>query len=254
MTINDYLQNPYGKGSSFSNITKQKEDLESQYNQYSNKFACKIYQHQKNVIFHVIVPSVKKDFVTYDVVLEMNLGDKTAEAIDVNNLEFKCFSNCPSFIFTYANAFRQKGLLCHWLENKYRKEVKKNTANIKNQYGIIGLERSLYLACLYLKKAGRTRADIISSIGKKVTSYSIIANGIRTQDEIMEKTKMKIKSEDKNAISGANDINFKSEKKESTRKGTAEYTKTTNSTLFTKNTKSQSKSSTTRTSKKTRRI
>ena len=29
MTINDYLQNPYGKGSSFSNITKQKEDLES---------------------------------------------------------------------------------------------------------------------------------------------------------------------------------------------------------------------------------
>ena len=254
MTINDYLQNPYGKGSSFSNITKQKEDLEAQYNQYSNKFACKIYQHQKNVIFHVIVPSVKKDFVTYDVVLEMNLGDKTAEAIDVNNLEFKCFSNCPSFIFTYANAFRQKGLLCHWLENKYRKEVKKNTANIKNQYGIIGLERSLYLACLYLKKAGRTRADIITTLGKKVTSYSMIANGIRTQDEIMEKTKMKIKLEDKNAISGANDINFKSEKKESTRKGTAEYTKTTNSTLFTKNTKSQSKSSTTRTSKKTRRI
>ena len=254
MTINDYLQNPYGKGSSFSNITKQKEDLESQYSQYSNKFACKIYQHQKNVIFHVIVPSVKKDFVTYDVVLEMNLGDKTAEAIDVNNLEFKCFSNCPSFIFTYANAFRQKGLLCHWLENKYRKEVKKNTANIKNQYGIIGLERSLYLACLYLKKAGRTRADIITTLGKKVTSYSMIANGIRTQDEIMEKTKMKIKLEDKNAISGANDINFKSEKKESTRKGTAEYTKTTNSTLFTKNTKSQSKSSTTRTSKKTRRI
>ena len=254
MTINDYLQNPYGKGSSFSNITKQKEDLEAQYNQYSNKFACKIYQHQKNVIFHVIVPSVKKDFVTYDVVLEMNLGDKTAEAIDVNNLEFKCFSNCPSFIFTYANTFRQKGLLCHWLENKYRKEVKKNTANIKNQYGIIGLERSLYLACLYLKKAGRTRADIITTLGKKVTSYSMIANGIRTQDEIMEKTKMKIKLEDKNAISGANDINFKSEKKESTRKGTAEYTKTTNSTLFTKNTKSQSKSSTTRTSKKTRRI
>ena len=30
MTINDYLQNPYGKGSSYSNIAKQKEDLESQ--------------------------------------------------------------------------------------------------------------------------------------------------------------------------------------------------------------------------------
>ena len=254
MTINDYLQNPYGKGSSFSNISKQKEDLEAQYSQYSNKFACKIYQHQKNVIFHVIVPSVKKDFVTYDVVLEMNLGDKTAEAIDVNNLEFKCFSNCPSFIFTYANAFRQKGLLCHWLENKYRKEVKKNTANIKNQYGIIGLERSLYLACLYLKKTGRTRADIITTNSKKVSNYSTISNGIRTQDEIMEKTKLKINPEDKNSISGINDINFKSQKKESTRKGTQEYTKVTNSTLFTKSVQGQNKTTTTKTSKKTRRI
>ena len=254
MTINEYLQNPYGKGSSFSNITKQKEDLESQYNQYSNKFACKIYKHQNNVIFHVIVPSVKKDFVTYDVVLEMNLDTKTAEAVNVNDLEFKCFSNCPSFIFTYANAFRQKGLLCHWLENKYRKEVKKNTANIKNQYGIIGLERSLYLACLYLKKAGRTRDDVVTTISNKVTSYSVIAKGIRSQDEIMEKTKMKILPEDKNSISGANDVNFRSKNKESTRKGTSEYTKTTSSTLFTKTTEKQSKSTTIKTSKKTRRI
>ena len=254
MTINDYLQNPYGKGSSFSNITKQKEDLESQYNQYSNKFACKIYKHQNNVIFHVIVPSIKKDFITYDVVLEMNLDTKTAEAVDVNNLEFKCFSNCPSFIFTYANAFRQKGLLCHWLENKYRKEVKKNVANIKNQYGIIGLERSLYLACLYLKKSGRTRNEVINTISNKTTSYSMIANGVRSQDEIMEKTKMKVLPQDVKSISGANDINFRSKKKESTRKGTAEYTKTTNSTLFTKTTEKQSKSTVTKTSKKTRRI
>ena len=71
MTINDYLQNPYGKGSSFSNVTPQKEKLEAEYNQYSNKFACKIYKHQNNVIFHVIVPSVKKDYITYDVILEM---------------------------------------------------------------------------------------------------------------------------------------------------------------------------------------
>ena len=254
MTINEYLQNPYGKGSSFSNITKQKEDLESQYNQYSNKFACKIYKHQNNVIFHVIVPSVKKDFVTYDVVLEMNLDTKTAEAVNVNDLEFKCFSNCPSFIFTYAHAFRQKGLLCHWFENKYRKEVKKNTANIKNQYGIIGLERSLYLACIYLKKTGLTRDNVITTISKKVSSYSVIANGVRSQDEIMEKTKMKVLPQDVKSVSGAKDVNFRSKKKESTRKGTAEYTKTTDSTLFTKTIKTQGKSSTVKTSKKTRRI
>ena len=254
MTINEYLQNPYGKGSSFSNSKAQIENLEKEYAEYSNKFACKIYKHQNNIIFHVIVPSVKKDYITYDVILEMNYDKKTSAAVDANNLEFKCFSNCPSFIFTYANAFRQKDLLCKWLENKYRKEVKKNTANIKNQYGIIGLERSLYLACLYLKKAMRTRDDVIITTSKKVTSYSAIANGVRTQDEIMEKHKMKVNPAEVKGSSGLNDINFKSKKKESTRQGSADYVNTTNSTLFTSRTGVQGKSSKTMTTKKTRRI
>lgn len=254
MTINDYLQNPYGKGSSFSNVNSQKEKLESEYNQYSSKFACKIYQHQNHVIFHVIVPSVKKDYMSYDVVIEINYGDKTSQDVDTLNMDFKCFSNCPSFIFTFANAFKQKDLMCKWLENKYRKEVKKNTANIKNQYGIIGLERSLYLACLYLKKSGKTRSEVINTTCKKVTTYKAIADGVRTQDEIMEKSKMKIDPEAAKSTSGIKDINFQSKKKESTRKHDSEYTKTTNSTLFTSRTASQKKSGKTSTIKKTRRI
>lgn len=254
MTINDYLQNPYGKGSSFSNASDQKAKLEKEYTEYANKFDCKIYKHQNNIIFHVIVPSTKKDYITYDVVIEVNYDTKPSEAVDANDLEFKCFSNCPSFIFTYANAFRQRNLLCKWLENKYRKEVKKNTANIKNQYGIIGMERSLYLACLYLKKSLRTRDDVIKTVSKKVGTYSIIANGVRSQDEIMDKVKMKIDPKDVKSSSGLEDIKFKSSKKDSTRKGDAEYTKTTNSTLFTQKSSKQAKSSKTTTTKKTRRI
>lgn len=254
MTINEYLQNPYGKGSAFSNFASQKEKLENEYNEYSNKFACKIYMHQNNVIFHVIVPSVKKDYITYDVVFEMNYRKKLSTASNVNDLDFKCFSNCPSFIFTYANAFKQRGLLCHWLENKYRKEVKVNVAAIKNQYGIIGLERSIYLACLYLKKTMKTQDQVILTTSKKTSSYKSIADGIRSQDEIMEKTKMKINPVDAKTTSGIKDINFKSNKKESTRRGSSEYTKTTNSSLFTQTTSTQKKSAKTITGKKTRRI
>lgn len=254
MTINDYLQNPYGKGSSFSNTSEQKMKLEKEYTEFSSKFDCKIFRHQNNIIFHVIVPSVKKDYITYDVIIEVNYDTKSSEAVDANNLEFKCFSNCPSFIFTYANAFKQRGLLCKWLENKYKKEVKKNTANIKNQYGIIGMERSLYLACLYLKKSLRTRDDVIKTTSKKVGSYSVIANGVRSQDEIMEKAKMKIKPEDVKNTSGLADIKFKSNKKESTRKGSTDYTKTTDSTLFTQKSPRQPKSVKTTTTKKTKRI
>lgn len=253
MNINEYLQNPYGKGSSFSNSTNQKENLEKEYNEYANKFACKIYKHQNNIIYHVIVPSVKKDFISYDVVLEMR-GSKSNEAVDAASLEFKCFSNCPSFIFTYANAFKQRNLLCTWLENKYKKEVKTNTANIKNQYGIIGLERSLYLACLYLKKTGKTRNEVILTTAKKVTSYKSIADGIRSQDEIMEKSKIKIDPDTSKNTSGLDDVNFRSKKKESTKKNDADYTKTTNSTLFTSRSVKQKKTATGNTIKKTRRI
>ena len=98
--------------------------LEKEYTEFSSKFDCKIFRYQNNIIFHVIVPSVKKDYITYDVIIEVNYDTKSSEAVDANNLEFKCFSNCPSFIFTYANTFKQRGLLCKWLENKYKKEVK----------------------------------------------------------------------------------------------------------------------------------
>lgn len=254
MNINDYLQNPYGKGSSFSNFSSQKEKLEKEYNDYASKFACKIYKYQNSVIFHVIVPSVKKDFISYDVILEINYDTKTGNDVDATGMEFKCFSNCPSFIFTYANAFKQKDLLCKWLENKYKKEVKKNTANIKNQYGIIGLERSLYLACLYLKKSGKSRSEVISTTCKKVTSYKQIADGVRSQDEIMEKSKMKIDPTVVNNTSGLNDIKFQSKKKESTRKTDSAYTKTTSSSIFTSKTTNQKKTTKSNTIKKTRRI
>ena len=254
MTINEYLQNPYGKGSSFSNFKDQKVKLENTYNELSSKFACKIYKHQNNIIFHVIVPSSNKDFLSYDVLLEINYDKKTSSEVDANNIDFKCFSNCPSFIFTYANAFRKNNLICRWLENKYRPEVKKNNANIKNQYGIIGLEKSLYLACLYLKKSMRTRDDVIITTSKKVTSYSAIASGVRSQDEIMEKSKLKIKPDELKGTSGVKDINFKSKNRESTRRGNINYVKTTNSTLFTQSSSKSKKSSKSHTTKKTKRF
>lgn len=254
MTINDYLQNPYGKGSSFSNFQSQKVNLEREYMEFASKFACKIYKNKNSVIFHVIVPSVKKDYISYDVIIEIDQSKKKENDINLLDTEFKCFSNCPSFIFTYANAFKQRELLCTWLENKYRKEVKLNTANIKNQYGIIGLERSLYLACLYLKKTGKCYNEVIATTGNKVDSYKSIANGVRTQDEIMEKSKLKIDPKEAKSRDGLKDIKFKSKKKEAINKHDSAYTKTTNSTLFSKKSKAEVKSVKTSKTKKTKRI
>ena len=70
----------------------------------------------------------------------------------------------------------------------------------------------------------------------------------------MEKHKMKISAEDAKKTAGLDDIKFSSKKTESTRKGSAEYTKTTNSTLFTKSTTTQSKSTKGNRVKKTKKI
>ena len=60
MTIGEYLQNPYGKGSAFSSSSKQKDDLDNQFKDLSEKIGSKIYRYRDFVIYHVIIPSTKK--------------------------------------------------------------------------------------------------------------------------------------------------------------------------------------------------
>lgn len=196
MTINEYLQNPYGKGSAISGVTQQKEDMLRQFQELASKFACKIYKYRDEAIFHVVIPSRDRPKVSYDVVIETKLNDMTSSEINVNDVDIKVFSNCPSFMFTFAHAFRSKGLVIHWLDNKYRVEVKKKEATSKNEYGIIGMERSLYLACLYLTKTRRTDITIINSIATKPTSFQQIAALVRTQDQIMDSVHAKVDKSD----------------------------------------------------------
>lgn len=200
MTINEYLQNPYGKGSAISGVTQQKEDMQRQFQQLASRFACKIYKYRNEAIFHVVIPSRDRPKVSYDVVFETKLNDMTSSEINVNDVDIKVFSNCPSFIFTFAHAFRSRGLIIPWLDNKYRVEVKKKEAASKNEYGIIGMERSLYLACLYLTKTRRTDIAVINSIASKPTSYNQIAALIRNQDQIMASVRAKVPPSDNQPV------------------------------------------------------
>lgn len=250
MTISEYLQNPYGKGSSIGNAKDTIDKLSQEYEALSSRFECKVYKYKDNAILHVVVPSSKKDYVTYDVVLEVRLKDLSPEAITIEDLPFQMFSNCPSFIFTYANAFRNQKLICPWLEVKYRKEVRTTQATIKNQYGIIGLERSLYLACLYLKKSGRSRVSIINSTCVKAYNYQKIASLVRSQDQIMEKVKDNLKPSDTKKISGLKDPTFTKVRDKSPVNAVA----TSKRTLFVKPTPTGVKNKRTGKSKSTHKI
>ena len=193
MTIEEYLKNPYGRGSAFSSSKKQQEDLDKQYLEISERIKCSIYRYRDYVIYHVVIPSTKRDNVSYDVVIEIETKYLHEGDANVEKLDFKVFSNCPSFIFTYANVFRNNKLLCEWLLPKYDKNVRTKAPTQRNAYNIIGLERSLYLALKYLHMTKRTDVSVYKTTGKKISGRNEIIRAVRSQAEILSKTGDKIK-------------------------------------------------------------
>ena len=205
MTINDYLQNPYGKGAAFTgaNAKELSRKMHEKYAALQKRFIHRIYIYHDNAIIHVVVPGSDPNI----------------------------FSNCPSFIFTYANAFRNAHLTCQWLDTKLSKKARTNSATVRNQYGVIGYEKSIYLACMHIRHSGAHLVSVIHGSSEKVTSYSRIARTIRTQDEILDRIKMKTGSEPGNAVrtTGSTFQTTKREAHITQRKGAIAPTK---STLF----------------------
>lgn len=195
MTIRQYLENPYGKGFSVTNVAKQRKELENDFIKIKDKIACKVYKYRDYAIFHVVVPSSSKDTVNYDVIVEVELKKLHEGAATIEDLPFKVFSNCPSFIYTYANVFKQNKMLCEWLISKYRNEVKKLEPVYRNRYNMIGYERSLYMAFRFLHVTGRTGIASIQTTGIKSSSRNAIVVAVRSQDQIMENVKAKIKKD-----------------------------------------------------------
>ena len=254
MTIKEYLQNPYGKGSAFSASTKQKENLDLQFKSLMPKMKAKVYRYRDNVIYHIIVPSTNKETVSYDVIIEVETKYLPEGAANLEELQFKCFSNCPSFIFTFANVFRTNNLMCEWLVSKYNKEVKLNPPIKRNFYGIVGLERSLYLAVKYIHTTGQTKFGVYQTTGKKLISRQEIINSVRTQQQIMDNYKDKLHGDSKSTVVGKKVVEDKNQKNgmfTNPKAATSRATKTVKSIRTSSSSKSTKKTGTV---KKTKRI
>ena len=236
MNLQQYLTNPAGKGAAFANIPQQIKDLSEQYKTLEPKMQHKIYTYRKHVIYHVIVPTKDpKSDNTYDVIIEVPLEAVPKEEVNIDNVDFTVFSNCPSFIFTYAHIFFAKKMLCNWLKEKYNPEVKKNFPNTRNQYGVIGVERSLYLALRYIKLKGLDNLSVIQTTATKVNGYAQIAQYVRTQDDVMSRYRTsKLKKEPTTKSVGA-DTKFT--KRPKNRKDTTKVSKFTRKTKITRTTK-----------------
>lgn len=155
MTLNDYLSNPFGKGVNIAPSAVIRDSLTEQFRNLKASITLKYYLvNDSIVVCHFKLPSRTKKNVFYDVVFEFDvkgLGDSNCSIL---GLDFKCFSNCPSFTYTYANAFEDKDMLCKWLKKKYERVVFRKDPSTRNPNRMTGYERSIYICAKYLGQDG----------------------------------------------------------------------------------------------------
>lgn len=191
MTIRDYLSNPTGKENSSMMLGTIRHKLDSEF---------RILQHAVSVQWYIIpdqfyvahlkIPSASYSKVFYDVVLEFDIASIDNEG-DFRDKHIRVFSNCPSFTFTYARVFYQKGMLITWLVTKYDSTILGIDPDKRNPDQIINYEKSLYFAFRYLNaNAGYYRRGI-SSRARAIKNTASIIQSVKSSKEILRETKKK---------------------------------------------------------------
>lgn len=194
MTPSEYIQNPMGKGSAIIPNTEAKAKLNTEFEKVRYKIKCTCYILDNHLaIYSYLIPSISRSEVSYNVLLQFDLSVAEEKGFDrVDNLPFLVYSNCPSFIYTYARAFDERGLLIPWIKKKYEKKAL-TESKIRNTYGIIGYEKSLYIAIRYLLSAHNNMIYQFKQMAKSIRSTKEIAGTILRSDEIMDTYKVSTK-------------------------------------------------------------
>ena len=187
MTVGDYLSNPYGRGvSAFSSSHIRDQVQQELSSNYPSPISYKIYGSKKNdIIIHCKLPSRTKAGISYDVVFQINISmanEKTRQTIA--RFPFKCFSNSPSFYYTFAKAYHEQDMICDWLWKKYDRKVRRKDAEVRNPSRIVGYERTIYTCLWYVYQQLRNQ-NVLDLYKRAIAaSFGEIADQVATQEDI----------------------------------------------------------------------
>lgn len=153
LTINQYVVNPLGKGSAAGSLRIIKTEYDARYEallDVHGDFQTHIYKNRNSYYFHILIPSETTKDLYYDIVVKI---DKSFQTRDANflNWPMKAISNSPSFVFTFANTFKRNKSLIDELKSIIPSETVNEFAEMRNPNKLLGLEKSIYYACRYIK-------------------------------------------------------------------------------------------------------
>ena len=151
MLIKEFLNNPMGKGTSL-NIGSIKSEYSKRYQNISNRLMHLTLSIKNDIYIVVKIPS-SVDGIFYDVVVKFIYTNKSV-GNSIFDRDIQIFSNSPSFLYTYANAYLKRNLFIKELRKKLSSKILKDIAETKNPYGLISYDFSVYAALYYIVNSG----------------------------------------------------------------------------------------------------
>lgn len=188
-TYKEYIQNPMGS----KNYVVSHKDMYRK--MYSEKWdAIKLRENGKitytqmmtktDFFVYIKIPSEVVPKFYYDVVVRFfppKGNNVVSMEPNLNNYCVQFFSNDPSFVFTFAHAFKKNDLFIDDLAPRMNKESLKSVAKERNPQDQIGYVKSLYFAYLELEalglfKKGSYSPSTMKYDKKKLLSFIMDAN------------------------------------------------------------------------------
>ncbi len=191
ISLRQYVENPY-KGSAFlasrQNIKRSLNSTFLKLLQHNRRqFFTIPYTFQTGeILYHVRVPSEgnKDNKIIYDVFVLVAPGDGRSR---ISGRNIKLFSNCPSFVYTYAYVYNKMDLLIDPFKGKIPSRALTDAPVIRNPVESMGFEKSTYCAIRFLLESGATNDIYVKKYGRPgtETTYSENYSRITTFDRIM---------------------------------------------------------------------
>ena len=214
MTIEEYIKNPTGKGSAaFSNkLLYQKmymDKWDTLLVRENGKIAFKLFKSDDDYYVYIQIPSEVVPKFYYDTVIRFYLTKETKKLsmeTTLKNYQVQFFSNDPSFVYTFAHAFKSNDMFIADLEFKMSKQALKEKAVIRNPKDEIGYVKSLYFAYIQIKHSNLlaknrwvTADKYNASIWKSLVTHA--DEKVQKRQELGAEIERKEKSKNSNRIS-----------------------------------------------------
>ena len=186
MNMTEYMQNPLGKGASVLMLSSTRKMLDEKKKKIVQQIIHKWFMlNDKYYIAHIKIPSKSADKLMYDVLIEIDISSIPKQSTVINNSKCRVFSNCPSFVFTYAYVFDKNKDIIPWTKKKYNKKVFDLNPTQRNPIEMRNYERSIYFAIKYITSNGRNYKAGINLNVTRIRSHLQILNNLQSSDDVL---------------------------------------------------------------------